>query len=135
MTLAARRLRFRQRDRLVQDVGDVGVLDLQPDRPHELEHLDDDRVGQLRFADDVGQQRLRVDRVGHLAAEQPGHHLDAGERILQLVRDAGRHLAERRQAIAQALALLQLLDLRQVLEEHHGADRDRRASSLTCESV
>ena len=65
-------------------------------------------------------------RLGHLPAQQPGHHFDAGERVLQLVRDAGRHLAERRQAIAQPLALLELLDLRQVLEEHHRADRRRR---------
>ena len=100
------------------DVGDVRVLDLQPHRTHELEHLDDDGVGQLGFADDVGQQRLRVDRVGHLTAQQPRHDLDAGQRVLELVRDAGRHLAERRQAIAQALALLHLLDLGQVLEEH-----------------
>ena len=98
-------------------------LDLQPDRPDELEHLDDDRVGQLGFAQDVGEQRLRVLRVGHLAAQQSGHHLDAGERVLQLVRDARGHLAERREAIAQALALLELFDLRQVLEEQHRADR------------
>ena len=117
---------FGQRDRLLQHVGEVGVLDLQPDRPHELEHLDDDRVGQLRFADDVGEQRLRVRRVGHLAAQQAGHHFDAGERVLQLVRDAGGHLAERRQPIAQPLALFELLDLREVLEEHHRADRPRR---------
>ena len=121
--VAARRLRLGQRDRLVQHVGDVGALDLQPHRPDELEHLDDDRVGELRFADDVGEQRLRVLRIGHLAAQQAGHHLDAGQRILQLVRDAGGHLAERRQPIAQPLALFELLDLRQVLEEHHRADR------------
>ena len=114
---------------------EVGPLDLQPDRPHELEHLDDDRVGQLRLADDVGEQRLRVGRIGHLPAQQAGHHLDAGERILQLVRDAGRHLAERGQPIAQPLALLELFDLRQVLEEHHRADQRAPLSSLTCDSV
>ena len=90
----------------MQDIGDVGPLDLQPDRPDELQHLDDDRVRQLRFADDVGEQRLRVRRIGHLASQQPGHHLDARQRILQFVRDAGGHLAERRQPIAQALPLL-----------------------------
>ena len=87
---------------------------------------DDDRVGELRFADDVGEQRLRIDRVGHLPPQQAGHDLDAGERILQLVRDAGRHLAERRQPIPQPLALLELLDLRQVLEEHDRPERARR---------
>ena len=60
---------------------------------------------------------------GHLAAEQARHHLDAGERILELVRDAGGHFAERGESIAQPLALLELLDLREILEEHHGAER------------
>ena len=105
---------------------DVGALDLQPDRPHELEHLDDDRVGHLRLVDDVGEQRLRVRRVGHLPAQQAGHHLDAGQRVLHLVRDARGHLAERRQPIAQPLAFLELLDPRQVLEEQRRADRASR---------
>ena len=39
------------------------------------------------------------------------------------MRDAGRHLTERRKPIAQALAFLELLHLREVLEEHHGAGR------------
>ena len=110
----------------MQDLGEVGLLDLEPHRPHELEHLDDDRVRELRFADDVGQQRLRIDRIGHLAPEQAGHDLDAGERILQLVRDARRHFAERREPIPQPLALLELLDLREVLEEHDRARARRR---------
>ena len=117
-----RHLRFSHRHRLLQDVGEIGPLHLQPDRPHELQHLDDDRVGELRLAQDVGEQRLRVLRVGHLAAEQSRHHFDPGERVLQLVRDAGGHFTERRQPIAQPLLLLDLLDAREVLEEHHGAD-------------
>ena len=103
--------------------------------PHELEHLDDDRVGELRLAEDVGEQRLRVLRVGHLPAQQAGHHFDAGQRVLQLVRDAGGHLAERGEPIAQPLALLELFDLRQILEEQHRADRRAPSSSFTCESV
>ena len=51
----------------------------------------------------------------------PGHHFDAGQRVLDLVRDRGGHLAERRQPIAQAFALLELLDARQVLEEQRRA--------------
>ena len=42
------------------DVRSDDVLDLQPDRPHELEHLEDDGVGHLGFLDDVGEDRLRV---------------------------------------------------------------------------
>ena len=97
------------------------MLDLQPDRPHELEHLEHDGVGHLGFLDDVAEDRLRVLGVGKLALEDARHDLDAGERILDLVRDGGGHLAERRQPVAQALALLELLDAREVLEEERGA--------------
>ena len=121
--LAARRLRFRHRHRLLQHVGEVRSLDLQPHRTDELEHLDDNRVGKLRLAEDVGEQRLGVLRVGHLAAQKSRHHFDASQWILQLVRDPGRHLAERSQAIAQPLALLELFDSGQVLEEQDRADR------------
>ncbi len=101
------------------------MLDLQPNRPHELERLVHDLVRHLRFADDVVQQRLGVGRVGHgvLALQQAGHHFDARERVLHFVRDGGRHLAERHETIAQALALFELLDLREVLEEQRDAGR------------
>ena len=117
----------------MQHVADVGSLDLEADRPHEFQHLDDDGVRELRLAHDVGQERLRVARVRHLAPQQPGHDLDARQRILELVRDAGRHLAERAPVITAAVALFELFDLRQILEEQHGADR-AAPSSLTCES-
>ena len=107
----------------MQHVGQSGVLDLQPDGPHELEHLDENRVRQLRLAHDVGEQRLGVNRVRHLASQQSRHHFDAGQRVLQFVRDASRHFTERCKPIPQALAFLELLDLGQVLEEHHGACR------------
>ena len=51
----------------------------------------------------------------------PGHDLDAGQRVLDFVRDGRGHLAERRQPVAQPLALLELLDPRQVLEEQRRA--------------
>ena len=53
----------------------------------------------------------------------PAIDLDAGQRVLDLVRDRRRHLAERREPVAQALALLALLDQRQVLEEQRRAQR------------
>ena len=96
------------------------MLDLQPNRPHELEHLEHDGVGHLRFLDDVAEDRLRVLGLGKLALEDARHDFDAGERILDLVRDGGGHLAERREPVAQPLALLELLDARQVLEEERG---------------
>ena len=96
------------------------MLDLQPNRPHELEDFEHDGVGHLRFLDDVAEDRLRILGLGKLALEDPRHDLDAGERILDLVRDGGGHLAERRQPVAQPLALLELLDPRQVLEEERG---------------
>ena len=78
---------------------------------------------------------LRVGRVGQLPLEQAGHHLDAGERVLDLVRDRRRHLAERRQPVAQALALFELLDAGQVLEEERRADvvaARRRGPATAC---
>ncbi len=78
----------------MQYVGDGRALDLQPHRPHELEHLDDDRVGQLGFADDVGEDRLRVLFVRHLAPQQARHHFNARQRIFQFVGDAGGHFSE-----------------------------------------
>ena len=121
--LAARHFRFGKADRVLQHVGDGRVLDLQADRPHELERLVHDLIRHLRFADDVVQQRLRVGRVGHgrLPLQQARHHFDAGERVLHFVRDRRRHLAERDEAIAEALALFELLDLREVLEEQRDA--------------
>ena len=70
-----------------------------------------------------------------LAAQQPGQHLDAGQRVLDLVRHHRRHLADRGQPIAQPLALLDLLDVREVLEEQRGADgarRRRRGRATAC---
>ena len=101
------------------------MLDLQPDRPHELERLVDDLVRHLRFVDDVVENRLRVGRVGHgfLAFQHAGHHFDAGKRIFHLVRNRGGHFAQRDEAIAQALALFELFDLRQVLEKQRYAGR------------
>ena len=110
------------RDRVADDVGERDVLDLQADRPHEGEHLLHDHVRHLRFLDDVGEDGLRVGRVGQLPLEQAGHDLDAGERVLDFVRDRRRHLAERGEPVAQALALFELLDARQVLEEERRAD-------------
>ena len=60
--------------------------------------------------------------LGELALEQAGHHLDAGERVLHFVRDRRRHLAERGQPVAQPLALFELLDPGQVLEEERRPD-------------
>ena len=60
--------------------------------------------------------------LGQLALEHAGHDLDARERVLDFVRDRRGHLAERRQPVAQPLALFHLLDARQVLEEQRRAD-------------
>ena len=119
---AAPHLAFGQRDRILDHFVERRALDLQLNRPHELQHLDDDGVGHLGFFDDVVQRLERVLAVGHLALEHAGHDLDARERVLDLVRDGRGHLAERRQPVAQTLALFHLLDARQVLEEERRAD-------------
>ena len=133
--VAARGLAFGDLQRCVQDVGDGRPLGLEAHRPDEVEHLDTVRVRHLRLVDDVGQDRLRVRRVGHLPPQQARHDLDAGQRVLQLVRDRRGHLAERGEPVAQALALLELLDAREVLEEQRDAADASRASSRTCDSV
>ena len=101
---------------------DGGALHLQPDRPDEVEDLLDDGVGHLGFADDVADQRGGLGVVAQLTAQEPGHHLDAGQRVLDLVGDGRGHLAQRRQPIAQPFALLELFDPGEVLEEHRRAD-------------
>ncbi len=125
--VAALHMTLGHANRVADDVGERDVLDLQADRPHEIEHLEHDGVRHLRFFDDVAEDRLRVLGVGELPLQQAGHDFDAGERILDLVRNRGGHLAERREPIAQPLALFELLDARQVLEE------ECRAGQLTAQ--
>ena len=117
------------------------AFDLQPDRPDEIEHFDHDGVRHLGFLDDVAQDRLGVFGLGQLALQDPRHHLDAGQRVLDLVGDRRRHFAERREAVAQPFAFFELLDARQVLEEERGASqaaagvdhlRQRVADHLAC---
>ena len=96
---------------------DRHLLDLEAEWPDELQHVDDDGVCHLRLVDDVVQDRLRVLGVLDLAFEQARHDLNAGERVLHFVCDGGRHLAKRRQTVAKALALLELLDPGEILEE------------------
>ena len=134
MHAAARRFVFGKRHGLAQDLSDVEPLHLQPERPDELEHLDDDRIGQLRLADDVGEERLGIGRLADLPLQKASHDLDAGERVLQLVRDTGGHFPERGEAIPQPLPLLLLLDLRQIFEERT-APMALSLSSLTTDSV
>ncbi len=112
---------FAERDGVTDGIGHRHPLDLQPDRPHEVQHLDDDGVGHLGFLDDVAKDGLRIGRIGKLPLQQSRHHLDAGQRVLHLVRDGRRHLAEGREPVAQPLPFLELLDPCQVLEEQRGA--------------
>ena len=132
--VAARHVALGHRHRVADRVGDRDPFHLQPDRPDEIEHLEHDGVGHLGFLDDVAEDRLRIRRVGQLPLEDPRHHLDAGERILHFVRDRRRHLAERRQPVAQPFPLLELLDAGQILEEQRRAG-DLPSLSRTCDSV
>ena len=120
---AARRLPVSHRNGRRHRLGERGAIHLQTHRPHKREHFLDDGVGHLGFADDVAHQRLDIGIVRHLAAQQRGEHFDAAERVLDFVRHDGRHLAHRREAVAQPLALFHLLDVREVLEEQRGAYR------------
>ena len=98
------------------------AIHLELNRPDELEHLDHDGVRHLGFLDDVVQRLERFRLLGQLALEHARHDLDARERVLDFVRDGGGHLAERGQPIAKPIALLDLFDARQVLEEERRAD-------------
>ena len=71
--------------------------------------------------DDVGQDRLRIRRARDLPFQKAGHHLDPGQRVLDLVSDSGRHLAKGREAVAKPLTLFKLLNTGQVLEEQRGS--------------
>jgi hypothetical protein len=121
--LAPASLGLGHRDRIAQDVGNRRALGLEAHGPHVVEHLDHGGVRHLGFVDDVGEDRLRVGASGNLPAEQACHHLDARERILQLVRHGSRHLAERGEPVAQALPFLELFDACQVLEEESDTGR------------
>ena len=123
VNVAARHFAFGEAHRVVDHVGNRGVLDLQPNRPHELERLVHDAIRHLRFVDDVVQDRLRVRRLPDLPLQHASHHLDAGQRVFHLVRDGRRHFAKRHQAVSQPLAFFHLLDFGQILEEHRDTGR------------
>ena len=132
---AAPHLALGHRDRVLQDLVERRALDLQLNRPHELEDLDHDGVGHLGFLDDVVERLEGLRVVEQLALEHAGHHLDARQRVLDLVRDRRGHFAEGRQPVAQPVALFHLLDARQVLEEQRGAHqhaRRRRGCGRAC---
>ncbi|HVH05847.1 MAG TPA: hypothetical protein VNE71_07615, partial [Myxococcota bacterium] len=61
---------------------------------------------------------------GHAAAQEPGEHAEARERVADLVGETRRHLAERDEALAQALAFVGALERLEIAEEQHrAADR------------
>jgi len=73
---------------LLHDAGDTEAAiaqhqaALEANRADVVEHLHDGGVGHLGLGDDVVDDGLRIGDVADLAAQQAGHHLDAGERVL-----------------------------------------------------
>ena len=97
--LAPRHVALRHGDRVADGVGKRDALDLQADRPDEVEDLEHDGVRHLCFFDDVFEDRLCVRRLGELAPQDPRHDFDARQRILDFVRDGGGHFSERGEAV------------------------------------
>ena len=73
---------------------------IEADRPGEVEHLVDDAIEPIDFAVDVGGGVADVRRGRAFAGELPQRALDDHQRIADLVRDDGRHAAERGQPLA-----------------------------------
>jgi hypothetical protein len=103
-------------------------------------HLDQELVEAVREApallDDDAQQLLLLLRDVGLGEQHLGRAADGGQRVADLVRDVGRHLAHRGQLLLHAHLALQLLDAGEVLEDHQepagrglrgGQGRDREA--------
>jgi len=60
------------------------ALELQPHRPHEVEHLLHDRVGHLRSLMMSASSAWVSFRFRNLAAQQPSHHHRCRQRFLPL---------------------------------------------------
>ena len=91
-------------------------------RPREVQEVRHDlaqRFGFVADAQDVWAELLR--KTGGI--EQPRVAMDGREAVAELVRDAGRHLAEPGEAVLEPQLLLELDDRRQVAEQADGPVR------------
>ena len=66
-------------------------------------------------------ERALLARFGEAPAQQTGQHPEARERVADLVGEARRHLAQRREPLAEPLALVDALEGLEIAEEQRSA--------------
>jgi hypothetical protein len=117
----ARRARERPLEGGLHQRRGIQGLPLQGDGAHELQALRH-RLGQSpQLLRKVGHKCALLRPIGQTPPQQTRQHLHAGQRIADLVGQAGRHLPQRRQAVAQTLLFVGALEGRQVAEQHRRA--------------
>ena len=115
-----------QQRRVVEHAPHVEARDREALRPRVREKRSDGRVEPLGLAQHDVHQLLLLRAERQLLAQnldRPGHRR---ERIPDFVRDAGRHLAHRREALLHARVALELLDVGDVLEREQQAGAPAR---------
>ena len=100
----------------LQRAADVEARDREPLRPRVGEERSDRRVQPLRLAQHDVHQLLLLGAERQLLPQDLDRAGHRRERIADLVGDAGRHLADRRQPLLHARVALELLDVGDVLE-------------------
>jgi len=125
--LGAELERVREQVERLREAGHHVELDRAPfARPDELKEVLDRLVEPVRLLEDDRHEPLLLRREPLRLLEHLDRSGDRGERIADLVRDAGRKLADRRHPILQAQLLLESLHVGQVLED----DADSRRLSV-----
>ena len=88
-----------QQRRIVQRAAGVEARDLEPLRPRVCEKRSDRRVQPLRLAQHDVHQLLLLGAERQLLAQDLNRPRHRRQRIADLVRDAGGHLADRREPL------------------------------------
>ena len=128
--VAQRGLRRGQGEDVVHDVVELQLRLLGRRALRQGTHALDDGARTLGVGDDVGHDFLQLVHLLAPTREQPSARVgvvgDRGQRLVQLVREGGRHLAERRHArhvrecrLRLPQRLLRLLAIRDVLDERN----------------
>ena len=107
-----------QQRRVVERAPDVEPGDREPLRPRVRQKRSDRRVQPLGLAQHDVHQLLLLGAERQLLAQDLDRAGHRRERIADLVRDAGRHLADGREPLLDPRIALELLDVGHVLERH-----------------
>ena len=115
-----------QQRRVVQHAPDVEPRDREPLRPRVGEKRSDRVVQPLRLAQHDVHQLLLLVAERQLLPQHLDRARHRRQRIADLVRDAGGHLADRGEPLLQPRVALELLDVGDVLEREQQARRAAR---------